>query len=378
MASTEPSAPAQPSAPAIDQMRAGEFLESMKATYRGAVLTMMIDLGQRTGLFDALAQHAGSSAELAERTGLSERHVREWLGAVSVAGIVEYQPAMGDAAAVFTLPPEHAMWLTGTGYTNMAPMSAMLTGLGQRLDDVDATFRNGGGVPYEKYRPHFTCAMDSLGRAKYDALLVPIYLPKVRGLTDRLRDGVRVGDVGCGTGHCLNLMAAAFPNSVFEGFDFSHEAIELARTESAAMGLNNVTFHVVDAALLPSGFDVVFAFDAIHDQSDPTGVLRAIRASLSDDGIFVMLDIKASSDLADNISNPLTLMLYGISVMHCMQVSLAGGGPGLGTVWGTQLATAMLNDAGFSSVTIHDLQGDPTNCIYDCRIDPLTPEMGRV
>ena len=134
------------------------------------------------------------------------------------------------------------------------------------------------------------------------------------------------------------------------------------------MGLTNVAFHEADAAQVPPGFDVVFAFDAIHDQADPVGVLQAIRHAVGDHGVFVMLDIKASSNLEENLADPTSLVLYGMSVMHCMQVSLAGGGPGLGTVWGTQLATSMLNDAGFPSVTIHDLEGDPTNCLYVCPV----------
>lgn len=356
----------------IDRQLSGEFLERLKSTFQGAILTMMIDLGHRSGLFEALATGPITSVGLAQTTALSERHVREWLGAVTVGGVTTFDPSTQQ----YTLPPEHAMWLTGTAFTNLAPMGGMLTGLGQRIDDVAHTFRTGDGVPYANYRPHFTCAMDAMGRAKYDSLLVNAYLPKVAGLVDALREGSQVADVGCGTGHCINLMAQAFPASTFQGFDFSVEAIAMATAEAAAMGLDNVVFHVADATSVhnqigPSGFDVVFAFDAIHDQSDPAGVLRAIRSALSGGGMFVMLDIKASSYLADNVADPTTLVLYGISVMHCMQVSLAGGGPGLGTVWGTQLAISMLNDAGFGDVTIHDLPGDPTNCIYACPVPRL-------
>ena len=350
--------------PELDRALSGAFLERLKSTFQGAVLTMMIDLGHRGGLFEALAVGPATSAELAASTGLSERHVREWLAAVTVGGVTTYDPVSGRHA----LPPEHAMWLTGTVFTNLAPMTGMLTGLGQRIDDVATTFRSGGGVPYASYRPHFTCAMDAMGRSKYDALLVGAYLPKVAGLVDVLRAGARVADVGCGTGHCINLMAQAYPASTFDGYDFSPEAIAMATSEAAAMGLDNATFHVADATAVPTGFDVVFAFDAIHDQSDPAGVLAAIRSALGEHGLFVMLDIKASSVLEDNMADPTTLVLYGISLMHCMQVSLAGGGPGLGTVWGTQLATQMLATAGFPDVTIHDLPGDPTNCIYACPV----------
>jgi SAM-dependent methyltransferase len=350
-------------APSIDHARSGQFLEHLKASYRGAVLTMMIDLGHRHQLFEALAAQAATSTDLAERTGLSERHLREWLGAITVGGIVNYEPT----SKTFTLPAENAFWLTGAGYTNLGAISGMLNGLTHRIDDVADAFSHGGGVPYEKYRPHFTCAMDAVGRARYDALLVRVYLRKVDGLVETLTHGALVADVGCGTGHCLNLMAKAFPASTFIGYDFAEDAIALGRDEATAMGLSNVSFEVADAASIPHEppFDVVFAFDAIHDQADPVGVLNAIRAAVkTDGGRFVMLDIKASSNLEDNMADPANLILYGTSVMHCMEVSLAGGGPGLGTVWGTQLATQMLHDAGFTTVAQFDLEGDPTNCLY--------------
>ena len=350
---------------APDAARSAAFVEKLKATYNAGMLTMMINLGHETGLWEALAQGPGTSAELAQRASLSERHVREWLGSVTVGGVVEY-----DAPSkTYSFPQEHAFWLTGPRYTNLAPMSGMVMGLAQRLDDVAVAFRNGGGVPYDNYRPHFTHSMDVLGRAKYDELLVNAYLPSAPGLIERLSSGVDVADVGCGTGHCLNLMAAAFPASRFVGFDFSSGALELARAEAQRMGLGNVRFDVADVRHLPTdpGFDVIFAFDAIHDQADPAGVLGRIREALHVDGMFFMVDIKASSHLEDNLAEPATMMMYGMSVLHCMEVSLAYDGAGLGTVWGTQLATAMLHDAGFGDVIIHDIRADPSNCIYVCR-----------
>ncbi len=344
-------------------MDTSAFLDHMKAAYRGAALTQMIELGARHGLFDALAAGSATSQELAERTGLSERQLREWLGAVTVGGITSYEAS----TQVYALPPEHSLWLTGSRHTNITPIAGMLNGLSQRIADVADAFQHGGGVPYEAYRPHFTCSMDVVGRAKYDALLVKVYLPKVTGLVDALRAGASVADVGCGTGHCVNLMAQAFPNSTFVGYDFSADAISLAAAETDAMGLTNARFEVADAVSVAHGttrFDVVFAFDAIHDQADPAGVLHAIHTSLVKGGRFVMLDINASSDLADNTADPGNVILYAMSVMHCMQVSLAGGGPGLGTVWGHQLATTMLTDAGFTAIDKFDLEGDPTNCLY--------------
>ena len=351
--------------PDLDQKRSGAFLESIKTAFHGSMLVMMVDLGHRAGLFSALSDGSVTVEGLAERTGQSARHLREWLGAMAVAGVVEFD----EVSERFTLPAEHAMWLTGTSYTNLAPMAGMFTGLAPRIDDVIESFRTGDGVSYDRYRPHFTHAMDALGRAKYDALLVRAYLPKAGNLADALRAGIRVADVGCGTGHCVNILAAAFPESSFTGFDIADDAIALARAEAEHLGLTNAAFASVDVRQLPIDppFDALFAFDAIHDQHDPVGVLERMRAGLKSGGTLFMLDIKASSNLVDNIADPAMLVLYGTSVLHCMQVGLHGGGAGLGTVWGTQLATQMLHDAGFASVTIHDLPGDPTNCLYVCR-----------
>ena len=330
------------------------------------MLVLMIDLGHRSGLFSALSIGPTTPVEFAGRTGQSERHLREWLGAMAVGGVVEYD----DATNEFTLPPEHALWLTGSSYTNLAPTAGLLTGLAPRIDDVIEAFRSGGGVSYDRYRPHFTHAMDALGRAKYDALLVRAYLPKAPGLVELLHGGIRAADIGCGTGHCVNLLAAAFPYSTFTGFDIADDAVALGRAEATSMGLTNATFEAVDVLRsLPTDppFDVLFAFDAIHDQHDPAGVLSRMRTSLREGGTLFMLDIKASSNLVDNMADPAMIVLYGTSVLHCMEVGLHNGGAGLGTVWGTQLATQMLHDAGFASVTVHDLPGDPTNCLYVCR-----------
>jgi Methyltransferase domain len=358
-----PEAPEAPDTP--DRELAGAFLDKLKASYQGAMLTMLLDVGHRTGLLAAAAQASApaTAEQLAASTGMSARHVREWASGLAVAGVF----AFDAPTQTFTFPPEHSMWLTGNRHTNLAPVAGMVIGLAPRADEVIAAMRTGGGVPYESYRPHFTHAMDQVGRARYDALLVRAYLPKAPGLTERLAAGASVADVGCGTGHCLNLMAQAFPNSTFVGYDFSDEAIALARTEAATMGLANATFEVADVRSLPAdAFDVVFAFDAIHDQADPAGVLSQIRAAIRAGGEFFMVDIRASSYLEDNIGEAGNVIIYGTSLFHCMEVSLAQGGAGLGTAWGKQLATSMLHDAGFASVTIHDIEADPSNCIYVC------------
>jgi trans-aconitate methyltransferase len=211
--------------------------------------------------------------------------------------------------------------------------------------------------------------MDRRSRPRYDELLFSTYLGHPEGLLARLEAGIRVADVGCGTGYCVALMAARFPRSTVVGYDVSAPALAEARAAVAARGLANASFVVQDLARFApeAPLDLVTAFDAIHDQADPAGVLRRIRAALAPGGLFLMVDVSASSELADNVGVPMAAHLYAVSTMHCMSVSLAGGGPGLGAAWGHQLATRMLEEAGFASVQLFE-RVDPVNSLYVARV----------
>jgi SAM-dependent methyltransferase len=348
-------------APVLDETRAQAFAERLFGTYTEGMVTLMVDLAHRTGLLDTLAAGAGTSTDLAERAGLHERYVRECLGALVTAGIAGYSPA----DRCYSLPAEHAVCLTGGGSTDLAPFSRVLALLAPHVPAVARTFREGGGVPYEAYRPEFTDVMDAISRGLMDGQLIDGILP-LTDLPDRLRRGIRVGDVGCGTGHAVNLLARAFPASRFTGYDLAPDAIERAREEAARWELANASFEVLDVAELPAdpSFGAVFAFDAIHDQADPAGVLRRIHDALEPGGVFVMFDIKAASALESNVGNPFAPFLYAVSTLHCMTVSLAVGGAGLGTAWGEELARQMLTDAGFTGVTVSDVPDDPTDSLY--------------
>jgi SAM-dependent methyltransferase len=349
----------------LDDAKVKAFTQRMVTHLSGAAVALMLDIGRQTGLFEAMAGMSPAASDaIAARAGLQERYVREWLGAMTCAGIVEYEPA----ARTYRLPPEHALLLTGDTSRNLTTLAPFFPLLGRVLPDVVAAFRQGGGVPYARFQPDFTGLMDSRSRPRYREFLLPKYLGSVDGLVARLEAGIRVADVGCGTGFSVNLMAQHFPRSIFVGYDFSEAALDRARGEAAAMRVDNVTFVAQDVARLPvePRFDLITAFDAIHDQIDPAGVLRRIRAALAPGGVFLMLDVHASSDLAENVDAPMTAFLYTISTMHCMTVSLAHGGAGLGTAWGTQLALRMLREAGFGDVTVVE-RVDPTNSLYVAR-----------
>ena len=349
---------------APDRKRVQEFARKLFGHYTSGMLTMMVDIGHRTGLFEAAAKGAGTSQQIADRAGLNERYVREWLGAMATGGIMEYDPA----SRTFVLPPEHAVCLTGTSSRNLAANSQGLAMLAKRLAAVTTCFRNGGGVSYSEFRPDFTEFMDASWRLLYDGLLIKGFLPAAKGLPERLAAGIRVADLGCGTGHAINLMAKEYPSSDFVGYDIASDAIERAHAEARAMALPNARFEVRDVTRLPAQptFDLITSFDAIHDQRDPAAVLRSAATALAPDGIYLVVEPRASSNLEENVGNPFGPWMYGVSVLHCMTVSLAEGGAGLGTAWGEQTARRFLAEAGFTSVEAVDAPG-PQNTIYICR-----------
>jgi len=349
---------------APDRKRVQEFARKLFGHYTSGMLTLMVDIGQRTGLFEASAKGPGTSQQIAERAGLNERYVREWLGAMATAGIVEYDPG----SRTFVLPPEHAVCLTGTSSRNLAANSQGLAMLAKRLTAVTMCFKSGGGVPYSEFRPDFTEFMDASWRLIYDGLLTKGFLPAVKGLAERLAAGIRVVDLGCGTGHAINIMAKEYPRSDFIGYDIAADAIERARAEAQAMDLSNARFEVRDVTRLPAEatFDLITSFDAIHDQRDPAAVLRSAAAALAPDGTYFVVEPRASSNLEENLANPFAPWMYGVSVLHCMTVSLAEGGAGLGTAWGEQTARQFLAEAGFTSVEAVDAPG-PQNTIFVCR-----------
>lgn len=350
----------------IDQARVEAFGEKLFGAYTGGIVSLMIDIGHDTGLFEAAAEGPATSEELAERAGLAERYVREWLGSLTTAGVFTHDPEAGT----FTLPPEHAVLLTGETSANVAPWSGMISVFGSRARQIADCFRHGGGVPYSEFRPDFTELMDGLSRTKYDDLLLTHYLPSAPGVVSRLEGGISVADIGCGTGHAVNVMARAYPASTFVGFDIATDAIEKATEEAEAWGLENARFRVLDVTELAAEppFDLICAFDAIHDQASPDVVLRRAHDALAPEGAFLMMDIDAASSVEDNLEHPFAPFLYGVSVLHCMTVSLAEDGAGLGTVWGRQLATRMLREAGFTEVQVHDgPDEDPVNCLYVCK-----------
>ena len=350
----------------LDTTRAEAFAGHALNIVNGGFLSLMFSLGHRTGLFDTLGRLPPSTSEaIAAEAVLNERYVREWLGAMVVGRVVEYDPE----ARTYSLPPEHAACLTrSAGPDNLAEL-AQFVGL---LADVETpmvdVFRNGGGLEYSAFgRFHELMAEGS--RTVLEATLLSRTLPLVPGLVERLENGIDAADIGCSRGVAITMMARHFPRSRFVGLDISNDAIAWARAEAERQGLSNVRFEVQDAATFggPAAFDFITAFDAIHDQAAPRRVLRGIREALQPDGTFLMVDIAASSALENNLDHPLAPFPFTASTMHCTTVSLAQGGEGLGACWGEEKARELLAEAGFKTVGVKRVEGDFLNAYYICR-----------
>jgi hypothetical protein len=328
-----------------------------------AALALMTSVGHRTGLFDVMAElPPATSRAIAKAAGLSERYVREWLGAMVTGGVVEYN----ERTCAYHLPPEHVAALTRAARPNNAAVTAQwIAVLGGVEDHVVAAFTHGRGVPYGAYRRFHEVMAEESDQTAVAGLEEHI-VPLVDGLADRLAAGIDVLDVGCGRGRALLRLAELSPASRFVGYDVSAEAVAAANAGAAARGLANVRFAVRDAAMVdePGRYDLVTAFDAVHDQRRPEAVLRNVRRALKPGGVFLMQDVGASSHLDCNVGHPLGTFIYTVSCMHCMSVSLAGGGPGLGAAWGKELAVQMLREAGFAKVRVETLPHDLLNYYY--------------
>lgn len=347
----------------FDKARTEAFGQKLINTLNSGALTLMLSIGHRTGLFDAMAElPPASSGAIAEAANLNERYVREWLGAMVSSGVVDYQREQDK----YSLPPEHSSLLTrAAGSDNIATLSQYIPLLGSVEDKILDCFRNGGGVPYSDFGRFHEVMADDSGQSVLPALFEHI-LPLIPGATANLEAGIEVADVGCGRGKALLMLAESFPQSRFTGYDISEEAIQWASKEAEKRALSNIKFVVRDAAEISDTgrFDIIFTFDAIHDQAKPDVVLGNIYRALKPGGYYLMQDIGARSNVADNINHPLGTILYTISCMHCMTVSLAAGGAGLGAVWGIELAGEMLRDAGFQSSVMHNLAHDIQNAYF--------------
>lgn len=329
----------------MDREKIEAFLDRFVGFASGAAVLGLLAVADRSGLSSYLAENtSGTASEIAEGARLEERYVREILAGLAAAGVVEYDPGSG----VFELPAEHALFIADEtspyfmgGWMDMIP-SAMT-----QIEGVANATVHGGGVGFEEFGGSMIRGIDRGNSPSQKVFLTSRWLPAVPGLVDRLEKGIRVADVGCGSGTAAIAMAGAFPESRVFGYDVSPESLAVAR--GRAEGVPNVEFHIYAADEIPvdPGFDLITAFDVIHDLPNPLAGMTRIREALRDGGQYLMMEPNASSRLEDNLHDRGAL-LYGVSALHCMTQSLAKDGAGLGAAWGAQRAEELAREAGFS------------------------------
>lgn len=334
---------------------------------QGEIVSLMIHFGDRLGLYRALIGVGSVTAgELASVTGLQERWVLEWLRGQAAAGLLEYHDndrfELDACGAAVLADEEHSLMFAAGAFG--APLELDV------IDGLAEAFRSGVGLPYDRLGPNAVHRTERMLGPWARLALVPHIIPALEGVGPKLEAGARVADVGCGAGVALLAMAVAYPDSEFYGFDLSEHAISRARQRMNEAGVTNVTLHQARAEDLSPEvpFDLVITFDCIHDMTHPADAIAAIRRGLTDDGTWLVKDIRSAPRFVDNLANPVLAMLYGFSVATCMSSGLSEpGGAGLGTLgFHPQIAEEMSRAAGFTRFQIHDFD-DFANLYYEVR-----------
>jgi 2-polyprenyl-3-methyl-5-hydroxy-6-metoxy-1,4-benzoquinol methylase len=323
-------------------------------------------LGVKTGLFRAMAgKGAMRLDEVVQASGLQPRYVEEWLNGMASAGYLDYDPA----AETFRLPDEHAFLLASEGTDHfMGGLYFMAPVLLRVAPDVAEAFRQGGGVPFAEFGADGVTGLDAINRGTYENRLAGYWLKALPDVLARLDNGGRALDVGCGVGRVCIALAKAFPKAEIVGLDPDPESIRQAEAAAAAAGLNGRIRYLVRTtaeAEAGDGFDLITAFDCIHDFAAPEQTLAEIRALLKPDGTLFIVEPKAADRLEQNF-NPIATMYYGFSLFHCMTQSLARGGPGLGTCMGPARTEKLLRAAGFTRFEVLDIRSQ-VNSFYAAR-----------
>lgn len=331
----------------------------------GAATLGVVRVADETGLFAELAGKGPLTREqIVERTGLEERYVRELLAALAAAEILRY-----DAdAETFTLPDEHATCLADerspyflAGWTQIIPAILRVA------PAVARACREGGGVPFSEFGEEMVEGIARSNGPGTRILLTRKWLPAMPDVVARLEEGIRVADVGCGVGAAARTVARAFPKSTVVGYDIDRRSVERARAEAEREALTNVRFEPLPAEEMPTEarFDLIMSFDTIHDMANPRGALHRIREALDARGTYLMVEPAAGDRLEENL-HPGGALLYAMSTLHCMTVSLAHGGEGLGSALGERRAEALCREAGFTRFRRLEIE-NPFNAFYEVR-----------
>jgi SAM-dependent methyltransferase len=332
----------------IDEGRLHALLNQVVGDMGAAFSTACVVLGHKLGLYQALAEAPATPDELAQRTGTTERYVREWLNNQAAGGYVSYDAAL---ARYHMSPEQTAAFADDTSPAFMPGAFEVATAIVHAEPRIRDAFRTGAGLPWGEQHTCLFSGTESFFKASYVGNLVQSWIPALDGVQPRLEAGISVADVGCGFGASTILMAEAFPRSRFVGFDYHPDSIATARERADERGLaDRVRFEVADATGFPGdGYGLITSFDSFHDLADPAGAARRAHAALADDGTWMLVEPFAADRPEDN-HNPVGRVFYGASTMLCVPCSLAGGGPALGAQAGQARLSEVLAQAGFGRV----------------------------
>jgi SAM-dependent methyltransferase len=349
----------------MDREKVQAFMERFMEMTTSAALLAVCEVAGRAGLLRALAGRGPRTlGAIRAESGLQERYLREALSALAAGGILHYEPA-GEtfelsAEAAACLADEESPYFLG-GWSQFLPA------LYRAIPGVARAMREGGGVSYTEFGSEAVEAIDRANSPGMRVLLTRKWLPTLPEVVRRLEQGGRVADIGCGSGTSTLTLAKAYPRSEITGYDIDATALSRARSAGERLGLANARFEQRSAEDLPAQpqFDLVTAFDVVHDLAKPRVVLRRIREALAPDGTFLLVEPAAGDSLAENL-HPVGALLYSISTLYCMTVSLSQGGEGLGAAYGPKQAEALCRDAGFARFRRLDVE-NPFNAFYEVR-----------
>jgi 2-polyprenyl-3-methyl-5-hydroxy-6-metoxy-1,4-benzoquinol methylase len=348
---------------AIDEGKLNAFLGKAVDDLGASVSAVLVSLGDELGLYRELAKAHLTSAELAERTGTSERYIREWLANQAAGGYVEYDAANDR----YYLNEEQAFCLAEPhGAVDLPGAYSIIQDLFHIKDRALENFRSGEGMEWGEHHPCLFKGTERFFRASYNANLLTSWLPALDGVVAKLERGGRVADVGCGHGASTVLMAKAYPRSEFVGIDYHAPSIETARRRAAEAGIDNARFEVGDAtSYRGDGYDLIAFFDCLHDMADPSGAAKHAREALSSDGHCMLVEPFANDAVAANL-NPVGRLFYGASSLICVPVSLARHGPALGAQAGEKrLRHVMTDEGGFRR--FRRATETPFNLVFEAR-----------
>ncbi|ALA58136.1 methyltransferase domain-containing protein [Nitrospira moscoviensis] len=348
----------------IDQDKLNEFLEKALGDIGAAWSANMVLLGDKLGLYKAMAQLGSvTPAELADATGTAERYIREWLGNQAAGGYVTYDPPTGR----YRLPNEQAAALADEGSPYFLPGAFQGIAAGFAANPkIEQRFRTGKGLGWEEHDHQLFEGTARFFRPNYVAHLVSSWIPALDGVEATLKTGIRVADVGCGFGASTMLMAQAYPNSTFVGFDYHEPSIEAARRHAKEAGLTNLTFEVAQSTDYPgSGYGFVTHFDCLHDMGDPVGAAEHVKQTLAPNGTWMIVEPFAGDKVEDNL-NPVGRVFYAASTMVCVPASLHSHGPALGAQAGEARLREVIMQGGFTRV--RRATQTPFNLVLEARL----------